>query len=98
MRHCSGKRLLSPVRANRDEVFEAGTKRRLSDKEICELAWRDLEMHILKDMRFVGAMGPPGGGRNPVDPRFVALFNVYNLTPPSEEVLTKIYSQIQTMV
>jgi dynein heavy chain len=55
---------------------------------------KDLDLHLLKDLRYAAAMGPPGGGRNPVDPRFVALFNVYNLRPPSEEVLTKIYSSI----
>ena len=39
-------------------------------------------------------MGPPGGGRNPTDPRFVAQFNVYSLTPPTVEVLERIYSCI----
>jgi dynein heavy chain len=55
---------------------------------------KDLALHLLKDLRFIGAMGPPGGGRNPVDPRFVALFNVYNLNLPSEEVLQNIYTNI----
>jgi dynein heavy chain, axonemal len=41
-------------------------------------------------------MGPPGGGRNAVDPRFVALFNVYNLTAPSEAALKLIFSSILT--
>ena len=36
----------------------------------------------------------PGGGRNPVDPRFIALFNVFNLTPPTHGVLLSIYSSI----
>jgi len=55
---------------------------------------KDLNLKILKDMQFVGAMGPPGGGRNPVDTRFIALFNVFNLTPPTEVVLNAIYSAI----
>ena len=48
----------------------------------------------LQDLAWVSAMGPPGGGRNPVDPRYVALYNVYNLTPPSEAVLDAIYSKV----
>ena len=55
---------------------------------------KDLNLKTLKDMQYIGAMGPPGGGRNPVDPRFIALFNVFNLTPPTPEVLNSIYSSI----
>ena len=55
---------------------------------------KDLNQKLLKDLSQIGAMGPPGGGRNPVDPRFVALFNVYNLPPPTDEVLTRIYDCI----
>ena len=55
---------------------------------------KDLNLKILKDLQFIGAMGPPGGGRNPVDTRFIALFNVFNLTPPTEGVLNAIYSAI----
>ena len=36
----------------------------------------------------------PGGGRNEVDPRFISLFSVFNITFPSQESLTKIYSSI----
>ncbi len=39
-------------------------------------------------------MGPPGGGRNKVDTRFVALFSVFNLPDPAQEVLTHMYSAI----
>lgn len=57
---------------------------------------KDLDLRIYKDLHFFAAMGPPGGGRNNVDPRFVSLFNVFNLVPPSEAVLTHIYSSIIT--
>lgn len=36
----------------------------------------------------------PGGGRNEVDPRFISLFSVFNVTFPSQESLTKIYHSI----
>jgi dynein heavy chain len=55
---------------------------------------KDLDLRTYKDLLFLGAMGPPGGGRNAVDPRFIALFNVFNLTPPTQEVLTRIYGTI----
>ena len=35
-----------------------------------------------------------GGGRNEVDPRFVSLFCVFNVTFPSPDSLFKIYSSI----
>jgi dynein heavy chain len=55
---------------------------------------KDLNLKQIKDLQYIGAMGPPGGGRNPVDPRFVALFNVFNLTPPTAQVLNTIYNSI----
>eukprot|EP00003_Mantamonas_plastica_P006673 TRINITY_DN1548_c0_g5_i2.p1 TRINITY_DN1548_c0_g5~~TRINITY_DN1548_c0_g5_i2.p1 ORF type:complete len:3052 (-),score=1213.08 TRINITY_DN1548_c0_g5_i2:66-8516(-) len=48
----------------------------------------------LLDVMFIGSMGPPGGGRNNVDPRFISLFNVFNITFPSDQSLTKIYTSI----
>lgn len=55
---------------------------------------KDLNLKFIKDLQYIGAMGPPGGGRNPVDPRYIALFNVFNLTPPTNQVLNNIYSSI----
>ncbi|CAM9109021.1 unnamed protein product [Choristocarpus tenellus] len=57
---------------------------------------KDLNLKYIKDLSYIAAMGPPGGGRNNVDPRFVALFNVYNLIEPSESVLSLIYTSIIT--
>lgn len=57
---------------------------------------KDLSLKTIKDLQFIGAMGPPGGGRNPVDTRFVALYNVFNLTSPNMTVLNGIYSAIIT--
>lgn len=55
---------------------------------------KDLNQKTIKDLQYIAAMGPPGGGRNPVDPRFVSRFNVFNLVEPSSEVLKSIYSSI----
>lgn len=57
---------------------------------------KDLNLKYIRNLNYIAAMGPPGGGRNDVDPRFVALFNVYNLVEPSETVLQRIYSSIVT--
>ncbi|GMI47335.1 hypothetical protein TrCOL_g3071 [Triparma columacea] len=57
---------------------------------------KDLQQKIVKDLQYIAAMGPPGGGRNPVDPRFIARFNVFNLIEPTSEVLQNIYSNIIT--
>lgn len=39
-------------------------------------------------------MGEPGGGRNEVDPRFISMFSVYNVTSPTSETLSYIYTSI----
>eukprot|EP00762_Andalucia_godoyi_P000034 ANDGO_02412.mRNA.1 Dynein-1-alpha heavy chain len=59
----------------------------LYDRE--ELTWKNL-----KDMQFLTAMAPPGGGRNSVDPRFISLFSSFNITFPSEDSLRMIFSSI----
>ena len=57
---------------------------------------KDLDLRSYHDLMYIGAMGPPGGGRNDVDPRFVSLFSVFNLTRPSTAVLQSIYGSILT--
>jgi dynein heavy chain len=47
-----------------------------------------------RDISYCAAMAPPGGGRNPVDPRFVALFSVFSICFPNEEALQLIYSSM----
>ena len=53
-----------------------------------------LEDKIVKDTVYVGALQPPGGGRNEVDSRFMSLFCCFNVTFPSEENLQHIYNSI----
>lgn len=54
-----------------------------------ELNWKNM-----KDIQFVGAMGPPGGARNMLDPRFVSLFDVFEVQFPSNTNLQTIYTSI----
>ena len=54
-----------------------------------ELNWKQI-----KDTCFLAAMGKAGGGRNEVDPRFISMFSVFNLTFPSDETVTYIYRSI----
>jgi len=57
---------------------------------------KDLNQKIIKDLDYIAAMGPPGGGRNPITPRIYALFNVINVTDPSEACLEGILTSILT--
>ena len=48
----------------------------------------------IKDCGYVAAMGPPGGARSVVDPRFVSMFSVFNIPFPSHESLACILSSM----
>ena len=38
---------ITPAGKSPCKFFEAGTKRRLTDEEVAELPWRDLEMNVI---------------------------------------------------
>eukprot|EP00878_Enallax_costatus_P021558 GHUV01022830.1.p2 GENE.GHUV01022830.1~~GHUV01022830.1.p2 ORF type:complete len:215 (-),score=38.72 GHUV01022830.1:1023-1667(-) len=46
------------------------------------------------DTQFVGAMGPPGGGRNPVSARLLRHFNFLSFAELSDESVERIFSTI----
>ncbi|KAG8128294.1 hypothetical protein E2320_015160, partial [Naja naja] len=48
----------------------------------------------LVDINFIGAMGPPGGGRNAVTPRLMRHFNYLSFTEMEDSSKKKIFSNI----
>jgi len=44
----------------------------------------ELKDKIVKDTQFIGALLPPGGVTNNVDPRYLSLFTAFNVIFPSE--------------
>lgn len=55
---------------------------------------KELNWKFIKDTCFLAAMGKAGGGRNEVDPRFISMFSVFNLTFPSDDTVLYIYTSI----
>ena len=66
----------------------------LLERRGCYDRGKDLNWKGFRDLDWVAAMGKPGGGRNDVDPRFISLFSVFNMTFPAEESLYHIYNSI----
>ena len=66
----------------------------LLEKNGCYDRGKDLNWKNMKDLSYLAAMGKAGGGRNDVDPRFISLFSVFNMTFPSNATLYHIYSSI----
>lgn len=54
-----------------------------------ELSWKHF-----RDVQYCAAMGPPGGARNPTDPRFLSLFCTFEISFPAAEALQSIYAII----
>ncbi|XP_073737373.1 dynein axonemal heavy chain 10 [Callorhinus ursinus] len=96
-----GKRLLVFMDdMNMPKVDEYGTQQPIAllklllEKGYLYDRGKELNCKSIRDLGFIAAMGIAGGGRNEVDPRFISLFNVFNVPFPSEESLHLIYSSI----
>eukprot|EP00736_Rhodelphis_marinus_P006943 Rmarinus@m.24609 len=55
---------------------------------------RALVFREIIDIQFIGAMGPPGGGRNPVSNRFLRHFNFLSFTDLEDSSLRTIFGTI----
>jgi dynein heavy chain len=55
---------------------------------------KEKQFKELIDLIFIGAMGPPGGGRNPVSPRYIRHFNLISINNFDESVLLRIFNKL----
>ena len=46
------------------------------------------------DVQFVAAMGPPGGGRNPVTPRYLRHYHLLSIAEFDDDSMTQIFKQV----
>ena len=60
----------------------------------CRYDREDNSFRYLVDIQFVTAMGPPGGGRNPVTPRYMRHFNVLAVLDFEDTTLAIVFSII----
>ena len=55
------------------------------------------QKRFIKDCSVIGAVGPPGGGRNLLPPRFQSKFHSVNFTFPDENSVKRIFSTLVNM-
>lgn len=57
-------------------------------------SFEDTSKMKLKDIQFISAMGPPGGGRNPISTRLQRHVNLISITNFDDDTMTRIFSTI----
>ena len=55
---------------------------------------KDCSKMVLQDIQFLCAMGPPGGSRQEVTPRFVRHFNVVSINAFSGATMSRIFTTL----
>ncbi|RHY33391.1 hypothetical protein DYB32_001670 [Aphanomyces invadans] len=62
-----------------------------------QAGWYDRKLLVFRnivDVVFVASMGPPGGGRNPITPRFIRHFNIIGYTEMSDDNKKQVFATI----
>ena len=79
------------------ETYGAQPPVELLRQILCQGGWwgrEDNQFNTLQNVQIAAAMGPPGGGRNEVSPRFLRHFNVIAVAEFDDVTLSRIYGAV----
>jgi len=79
---------------DRGVMFDRGIEDKNKSGSSNSSAGERFAKKTFRDLLYVSAMAPPGGGRSAVNPRFLSLFSVISMCFPTEDALHLIYSSM----